>query len=323
MRTPHALILLAVFQSWQGYAVAGDDAPQAPVTPTPIVAPADAGSAATSNTPAATPVPAPSPAPAAPAPVASEPAIVPAPAVAPAPEATTSAAASPAPTQSTAAVAPSNPGILVLPAEFTVFQQSTATMEPVPEWTEDAKRNLTDSARRVLGTDGRFQVIELPQLPADQAAALREHIELFKIIGSQIEGVVKPGGSAWQDTRANADYRIGPGLAFLKQRTGARYAFVMAGAEIRHTGGNIFMQILLAGLTGVYSVGAGTYMYGGVIDLNTGRLVWFGSEVGPQAMGISSGPDARKAGGADAAVGRMLRGYPLTSGLNLGVVVGK
>jgi hypothetical protein len=156
------------------------------------------------------------------------------------------------------AVVQNSRGILVLPAEFTVFQHSTVATEPVPGWTEDAKRNLTDSARRVLGGDGRFQVIEVPQLPDDQASVLREHIELFKLIGSQIEAVVKPGGKAWQDTRANADYRIGPGLAFLKQQTGAQYAFVMAGAEIRQTGGSIFMQMLLAGLTGMYSVGAGT-----------------------------------------------------------------
>lgn len=238
-----------------------------------------------------------------------------------APEAATATAPATAPdTAPAAAAAPGAPGILVLPAEFTVFQHSTVATEPVPAWTEDAKRFLTDSARRVLGTDNRFRLVEVPQLPPEQLAVLREHIELFKLIGSQIEGVVKPGGKVWKDTRDNADYRVGNGLAFLHQQTGAKYAFVLAGAEIRQTGGSIFMQMLLAGLTGVYSVGAGTYMYAGVIDLDSGRLVWFGSLVGMQSMGISSGPDARKAGGADAAVSKMLVAYPGSIGLNLGAV---
>lgn len=298
MHARRALILLAGLVQLLTYVADAQDAPPAPATPSPVAAPAPANTASAAETAA----PAGSAAPASAADAA---------------PAAASTAAHPA-----AAAAPGNRGILVLPAEFTVFQHSTVATEPVPGWTEDAKRNLTDSARRVLGGDGRFQVIEVPQLPPEQAAALREHIELFKLIGSQIEAVVKPGGKAWQGTRENADYRIGPGLAFLKLQTGAQYAYVMAGAEIRQTGGSIFMQMLLAGLTGMYMVGAGTYTYGGVIDLDTGRLVWFGSEIGQQAMGISSGPDARKAGGADAAVAKMLKGYPNTTGLNLGPVPG-
>lgn len=334
MRPRIALVLLAAVLQLSGMPAPADEtaaAAAAPATPTGAattapVTTAPATSASTEPSPVAAPsapespaaaspptAPAETPSPAATAAQVAEPAVAPATQPAAAPVAAPASAAVPT-------AASYAPAILVLPAEFTVFQHSTVAIEPVPAWTEDAKRFLTESARRVLGTDNRFKLVEVPQLPPDQLAVLREHIELFKLIGSQIEGVVKPGGKVWKDTRENADYRIGNGLAFLHQQTGAKYAFVLAGAEIRQTGGSIFMQMLLAGLTGVYSVGAGTYMYAGVIDLDSGRLVWFGSLVGMQSMGISSGPDARKAGGADAAVSKMLVAYPGSIGLNLGAV---
>ncbi len=191
-----------------------------------------------------------------------------------------------------------------------------ATLEPVPKWTEDAKRNLAESARRVLAADGRFTIVDAPQIGTDHEAAVAEHIELFKIIGFQLDGVVKPGGKAWEETRKAADYRIGPGLQFLKQQTGADYAFLLAGAEVRQTGGSVFMQLLLAG-AGVVTVGGGTYMFAGIINLDTGRVTWFGSQQGLQAFGIG-GADARSSSGADAALAKIIRTYPRTVGLDLG-----
>ena len=214
------------------------------------------------------------------------------------------------------------PGILILPAEFTVFQRSTVALEPVPAWTEAAERNLGESARHVLSADGRFRVIEVPQLAADRQAELREHIELFKVIGSQLETVVKPGGKAWEGTRSAADYRVGPGLAFLKEHTGAQYAFLLAGAEVRQTGGSVFMQLMLAALVGAYAPGGGTYMYAGVIDLETGKVTWFGTQMGIQFFGMGAA-DARQANGAEAALTGLLKSYPRTVGLDLGSGTGR
>lgn len=225
-------------------------------------------------------------------------------------------APAPADQAAAGAAAGASPKILILPAEFTVFQHGVATMEPVPKWTEDAKRNLAESARRVLTADGRFTVVDTPQIGTDREAELTEHIELFKVIGFQLDGVVKGGGKAWEETRQAADYRVGPGLQFLKQQTGADYAFLLAGAEVRQTGGSVFMQLLLAG-AGVYVPGGGTYMFAGIINLDTGRVTWFGSQLGLQFFAMG-GADARSSSGADAALAKIIRTYPRTLGLDLG-----
>jgi hypothetical protein len=209
------------------------------------------------------------------------------------------------------------PKILILPPEFTVYQRGAATLEPVPNWTDDARRYLAESARRVLAADGRFAIVDTPPVGADHEAELREHIELFKVIGWQLNDVVKVGGSAWEETRRSADYRIGPGLMFLKQQSGADYAFVLAGSEVRQSKGSIYMQLLLAG-AGISAPGGGTYMYAGILNLETGKLTWFGSQLGIQSLGFGGGPDARSSSGADAALSKILITYPRTAGLDLG-----
>jgi len=275
-------------------------APEAPASAPPTepstAPPPPEASAATPPSSAAAPVPA------ATTPAAS--AVVPSPDPAP----TVQAAASPA--------ASAAPKILILPAEFTVLQRGVATLEPVPKWTEDAQRNLAESARRVLAADGRFIIVDTPPIGTDREAELTEHIELFKVIGLQLDDVVKRGGKAWEETRRAADYRVGPGLHFLKELTGANYAFLLAGAEIRQTGGSVFMQLLLAG-AGVVTISGGTYMFAGIIDLDTGRVIWFGSQLGMQAFGIG-GADARSSSGADAALAKIIKTYPRTAGLDLG-----
>jgi hypothetical protein len=281
-------------------------AAQDPVEPVPAASPQAAAPAAPSAPPESTPQTAPTPQagsipPAEPTSQAG--AVPPAEATPPATSAPVQEAAGP-------------PGILILPAEFTVFQHGAASLEPVPNWTEDARRNLADSARRVLTADGRFRLIETPKISADQDAVMTEHIELFKIIGSQFESVVKVGGKAWEETRKSADYRIGPGLQFLRELTGADFAFLLAGAEIRQTGGSIFMQ-LLAASAGVYVPGGGTYMYAGIINLQTGRITWYGSHQGQQLLGMG-GADARSGAGADAALQQIIKSYPRTVGLDLG-----
>jgi hypothetical protein len=284
-------------------------------SPTPLSA-----EPAAVEAPAEPAAPQPEAAPEAPLPPAT---VAPAPPAAPGPAAATEPAP-PQPGPATTAVPGGTtstsgaPRILILPAEFTVYQHGAASLEPVPKWTDDARRNLAESARRVLAADGRFTIIDTPQIPPDREADLREHIELFKVIGSQLNGVVKVGGSAWEATRNSADYRIGPGLQFLKQQTGADFAFVIAGAEVRQTGGSIFMQVLLAAAGVVAIGGGGTYMFAGIIDLETGRVTWFGSQTGIQAFGMGGGADARSSSGADDALGKILKAYPRTVGLDLG-----
>lgn len=207
------------------------------------------------------------------------------------------------------------PGILILPPEFVVYQQSVGATEPVPEWTSAAQTNIANAARAVLTQDSRFDVVDLPSMEEADRSALREHVELFKVVAMNLEGVVKLGGKPWQSVRDNADFRIGEGLKFLKARTGADYALVLSGAEIRQTGGSIFMQLAIAGVLGAYVPGGGTFMYCGIVDLESGRITWYNASLGASVFGMGGSANTDKEAGATKSLGTLFKTYPDSPGL--------
>ncbi len=162
-------------------------------------------------------------------------------------------AAEPTSGSATAAAAPgaAPATIVILPPEVIVYQQGVGTREPVPQWTDEAQAFLTEAARTMLSQDSRFAVVDTPSIDEAQRETFREHVELFKIVAFELGGTVRMGGKAFQQNRDYPDYRIGTGLKFLRDQTDAKYAFVIAGAELRQTGGSVFMQLALVGLTGV------------------------------------------------------------------------
>lgn len=244
----------------------------------------------------------------------------------PAPETPPAAVESPAdipavPTETMATSAeparPVVPGILILPPEFLVYQQSVGGTEAVPEWTTAAQTNIASAARAVLTQDSRFSVVDLPSMEDADRASLREHVELFKVVAMNFEGVVKPGGKPWQSVRDNADFRLGEGLRFLKARTGADYALVLSGAEIRQTGGSIFMQLAIAGVLGAYVPGGGTFMYCGIVDLESGRITWYNSSLGASVFGMGGSANTDKEAGATKSIATLFKMYPESPALNL------
>ena len=195
--------------------------------------------------------------------------------------------------------------ILVLPVEFTVYQKSIAGIEAVPDWTETAQFALGDAATQMLQQDSRFQIVPLPKVDGEPAALLREHIELFKIVASTVTDVVQYG-KVWEPKRTtNFDYSIGNGLTFLADAADADYAFLIAGAQVKQTGGSIFAQVLLG------TPGGGTYVMAGIADLRSGEIRWLNARLGFEMFGMT-GTDVREPGVALEIVARMFEGFPLS-----------
>ncbi len=208
------------------------------------------------------------------------------------------------------AVAAEPKRVLILPLEFTVYERSVAGMEAVPDWTTAARANLLEATGQMLRQDSRFEIVAVPAVEGAAKDVLREHVELFKIISDTVTGVVHLGGKAWEDKKVNFDYTLGDGLAFLADASGADYAFILGGGQIKPTGGTTFMQILAAG-TGVYVPGGGTYVAAGIVDLRTGNIVWLNSMQGGELFGMTSN-DTRKPEAAHAILAKMFEGYPAT-----------
>ena len=216
-----------------------------------------------------------------------------APAAAPTTAAPTTAeplGAEPAPAATAEAAAGAGPlRLLILPVDFRAQQKSAGgVVEPVPSWTETSRQNIAKVVEDLLGHDARFQRVALPELDAEEQRLLREHIELFKVIAVDVNRVLSYGGKAWADKRSDFDYTVGDGLAFLRARSGADAALIVAGGQTTQSGGSVFMQFVVAGLTGVALPGGGSFLVTGIVRLEDGRIQWFNSLLGAEILGIKA-----------------------------------
>jgi len=228
---------------------------------------------------------------------------------------------SPADTGAAGSAAPVATGevhrVVVLQPEFRVFVQSAGGVREIePGWTEQAQNALALAVERHLRHDPRFAVAApVEPTTADEAALLREHVELFKVIASNSSMMIRFGGKAWQEKKLQYDYTLGDGLASYGDRSNADYAFMIGGAQVKQTGGSVFMQLALAGTLGVVMPGGGTYLMLALVNMRTGDIVWFNSLEGGEVFGMT-GSDLRKDGKADEIVGRLFDPFPASSLFN-------
>ncbi len=284
------LIGVAVVCLWTTIASAQEQPAPPPVTETPAE-------------PAAAPAPEAAPA----AESSPTPEAAPSSEAASAPEATP-AAGTEAPTELGEAAKPGAKRIVVLPVEFTVYEKSVSGIEAVPDWSESAQYSLGDAAGKMLQLDNRFQIVPMPTVEGETEALLREHVELFKIIADNVTSLLQYGGKAWAEKKTNFDYTLGDGLAFLADLAQADYALIVAGAQVKQTGGSVFLQILAAA-GGYVTPGGGTFIVIGVVNLHTGDLAWFNWKVGGEVFGMT-GSDVRDPVTAQAVVSKMFAEYP-------------
>ena len=198
--------------------------------------------------------------------------------------------------------------IVVLPVEFTVYQKSVAGLEAVPDWTESAQYALGDAAGKMLRLDNRFEIVAMPTFEGETEGLLREHVEFFKIVADCVTNTYQFGGKAWKEKWTSFDYSLGNELAFLADAAQADYALIVAGAQVKQTGGSVFMQLLAA--AGGYAVpGGGTYVVAGVINLRSGDLTWLNWKAGTEIFGMT-GSDVRDPATALAMVSKLFQEYP-------------
>lgn len=187
--------------------------------------------------------------------------------------------------------------------------------EPNAEWTEQARTNIQAELEKQaanLGSEMSF----IDELEGENAELLNQYRGLFeavsgamfqhvtvgdKLATKQIEKPTANGGKPRKVT--TLDWTLGPGAKQLKEVTGADYAMFVFTHDAYGDAGRKVAQVLAAGLFGAY-VPAGVHIgYSGLVDLETGNIVWFNTD-------LQMGGDPRKEDGAEKRVGQLLRGFP-------------
>jgi hypothetical protein len=166
--------------------------------------------------------------------------------------------------------------VIVLPLDLKVKEFSAGGLtEEVPAWTREANENF----RRELQQHSdkvapELKLRFLPDLPEQEMAQVKEHIALADLtMGNALALSGPTGGQAWRHKFKHFDYTLGPGLAFLADRTGADKALLLFGQDIKSSEGRK-LTFLLAAAAGVQIPLGHCVAVAAIVDLRSGDLLW-------------------------------------------------
>lgn len=190
--------------------------------------------------------------------------------------------------------------LVVVPADLELFSVSGGgVMEPKADWTEAAGRHFKaalDSNKQLLGTS----VVRISEQDLDELAeinALHGAVAQAIFIHHMLGAVKLPT----KDGRL--DWSLGDAVKPLKAKTGADYALFTwirdSYASAERKAAMFAMALFGVGIAGGAQVG-----YASLVDLNTGRVVWFND------LRRGSG-DLREAKEALETVEALLKGFPV------------
>lgn len=186
--------------------------------------------------------------------------------------------------------------------------------EPNADWTATARQNIQDAME--ANAQARAARLEfLDDLEGENAELLNSYRGLFEAVSGAIfqhvalgdrlptKTELRPVQGGRSTNHYKLDWTLGPGAARLKDITGADYAMFVYTYDSYGDAGRKVAQVLMAGLFGAY-MPAGIHIgYAGLVDLQTGEIVWFNTD-------LAMGGDPRKTDGAEKRVGQLLEGFP-------------
>jgi hypothetical protein len=164
--------------------------------------------------------------------------------------------------------------LVLLPPQVTVKEISAGGMvDPVPEWTRQARANITEELHRQLAARKDMILVDTPQFTPDEEVQVEQYGASYMDIGITAYAMTNYGGSEWAHKRTHFDYTLGEGLAFLREKTGADAAIMVIGEDYVSSQGRKATMILGA-LVGVGIGGGQSLLSIGVVDLNNGDILW-------------------------------------------------
>ncbi len=182
-------------------------------------------------------------------------------------------------------------------------QSMAGLFEPRSEWTEDARR-LMDA--ELVRAQSRLtnELQPMPALYGENAQLVAEYEALFASVASAVvEFQFFVGNRLPTRKKGDFDWTLGEGAERLSELTGARYGLFIYTEDHYGSTGRKILQFAAAGLLGV-GVQSGVHKgYAGLVDLQTGHLLWLNADG-------QMGGDVREADGMEKRVRQLLEDFP-------------
>lgn len=174
--------------------------------------------------------------------------------------------------------------------------------EPNADWTATARKEIADALKKNDTVSGAKIVFQDVDPEGDDGAYLAEYRALFTAVAQAIQTNRLFVGARLPTKKGEFDWTLGEGTKRIQKMTGADYALFFYTYDSYGSAGRKTAQIFGA-MFGVY-IQPGIHVgYAGLVDLNTGEVIWLNAD--PQMGG-----DVRTAEGAQKRVGQLLGGFP-------------
>ncbi len=189
--------------------------------------------------------------------------------------------------------------LVLVPAEMELFSISAGGVEePRADWTDAAQKNFR-AALAARGPQLGARVIELGEAQLDEFAEL---LALHRAVAEAVFMHHSRAGRKLPTKRDRLDWSLGDAVAPLHAKTGADYA-LFTWIRDSYASSERKAAMFAMALLGAVSFGGSQVGYASLVDLRTGRIVWFND------LDRMSG-DLREAAAARETVDTLLERFP-------------
>lgn len=195
--------------------------------------------------------------------------------------------------------------VIVLPMDIKVKEMSAAGIQDeVPDWTRQASGNF-EQALAASGPDtlSGLKLRDLPGLTPEEQQILDQHVALAHAVTGNAFLFANSPVEAWRHKAKHFDYSIGPGLAFLADKTGADKALILVGEDVHSSSGRKAAFVVAAAF-GVGIPMGHTVAVATLVDLRTGNVLWMNHYISVGSTSFMERNDT------DAVVGDLFAKYP-------------
>lgn len=179
--------------------------------------------------------------------------------------------------------------VLVIPVDATVYELGIASLEEVPEWSEQSRQVMQAQLDTLFANDFKIQLATMPALSAEEKLALDEHVAVYRQVVQALRA--HQGTPGWQHKKTRIAGTIGSGLEFLNVKTGADVAMLVSGIDVKSSGG----RMLAAGFAAVAGVGipmGHSEVVVGYVNLHNGDVLWSNQSFST-TQGLTSSSDVK------------------------------
>ncbi len=197
--------------------------------------------------------------------------------------------------------------LALLPVDVDVYEMSAGGVkEEVPEWSRTAEENIR--AALLISRDSKddccaTRQVDTSALTPGQREVLEEHLALFNLVAANAIWTSLPVNSAWHFKSEHFDYTLGDGLRFLKTDYDVDAGLIVLGEDVVSSAGRKTAMVVGAMFGVVVPLGH-SVLIGGLVDFETGDLLWMNYKVAAGAT------DLRDSESCLELARQLMEGYP-------------